>query len=342
MGNDINTDINFNNQENCNQNDHNSSEIYFNAYTPSSADNANSNDGKGKDKINPDKIEQLAAKINSKSNNYIHNFANKWLHKVDLRPVVITNKLYGMNNKQVECQDLIETTNNIIIHHSGIQLTLLNDDNDKESYLIFPNYPTIIADLLMKDDIKNKNHIDIKQSITCHLYESSSGSMDLNNETERYPMYGYDYGYIKKGWTNESDEIQIWLKTDMYQQLLFENEEFKSKSALPMDVLHIICDEYLNDIAHNDVDLYEITPALVTKHYMKEASDNYDGICHKLKNDNSEENIIFNTAINIWGKYFTLETLLNVSCYDIDISAIDYTISCDETSAQDDIIGKIY
>mmetsp|Transcript_1858 Transcript_1858/g.1567 ORF Transcript_1858/g.1567 Transcript_1858/m.1567 type:complete len:343 (-) Transcript_1858:46-1074(-) len=342
MGNEINTDTNCNNQNN-----QISPEVYFNTYIPSSGIKANSN-GKCKDEINSDKIEQIAAKINSKSNNYIHNFANKWLHKVDLRPVVVTNKLYGMNNKQVECQNLIETTNNTIIHHSGIEVILLNDDNVKESYLIFPNYPTIIADLLIRGDInwRSRSHVDIKQSITSHFYQSLLDSNQSIYGLEYMPLYGYDFGYIREGDINPiSKSIQIKLECKgMYQRLLFENEQFKSKSALPMDILHIICDEYLKDMAHNDVGCYEITAvtANIHKQLYKPGKlyGNYDWICHKLNDDNSEENIIFNTAINVLGKYFTLETIVNVSCY--HTNSTEYKIHYNDTGAQDHIIGKIY
>ena len=124
--------------------------------------------------------------------------------------------------------------------------------------------------------------------------------------------------------------------------MLFQNKEFMQKSILPKDVLRIICDEYLGDVPHNKIVSYDIGDPLVhikTRDYM----DNYDWICHKLKDEGTEESIIFNTGINIFGKYFTLETILNVSCYDGDNGdCMEYSIYLNDKSAHDDIIGKIY
>ena len=340
MGNDVDTVMMVNNQKDPII-DYAAPEIYINSYiprAPSTQTEENNNDD-DKDETIEEKQEKVDAKLNSKSNYYVHNFAHKWLHGIDLRRIEVTNKLYGMNNKQ-SCRhrDLIEKAieraNGMKIHHSGIQMTLLNNDN-YEFYLIFPNYASIISDVLINDD--NIHRIKIKQSITSHYHSSRLKSMDT---LECTPIYGYNYGYIKEANVHPVQGIDIKLECHgMYERMLFQNKAFKSKSALPMDILRIICDGYLFDIAHNDVARYEISePSVDNK--SKDSVQNYDWICHKLKNNNSKENIIFNTAINILGKYFTLETILTISCYDI-IPGL-YTACKHEKSASDDVIGKIF
>lgn len=298
---------------------------------------------------------------------HINNFANKWLHKTLLRPIHVTNKLYGMNNTHStdlnimnKIKDTISRINETIIHHSGVQFTLLNDDNTPESYLIFPNYARIVENLLINVEI-DKYDIIIKQTLTGYLQKCMIVNRIIKDKVENQvidngiiPLYGHDYGYISCGqiyqiklmskdsekFNNGINYVGIQLEFQgMWNRMLFQNKKFMSKSILPTDILRIVCDEYLGDVPHNKLVSYDIGDPFI-KIKSRNFTDNFDWICHRLKEDNSKETITFNTAINIFGKYFTLETILNISCY--NNPSTEYSIYSNDKSVHDDIIGKIY
>ena len=269
-----------------------------------------------------------------KSHDHIKNFTNKWLHKVDLRPIVVTNKLYSMNKQH---EDLAATADNMIIQHSGIQITLMNKDKEMESYLLFPHYTHMIADLLLNTEyshLPHKSRMRITQSLTGY-----AKTEDYLDGSPFIPLYKHDHGYIQDAFAILEEGINIVMSCDkIWDKLLFQDNEFMAKSILPQDVLHIICDDYIGDVPHNKLVSYNISQPLLSisgKEYSRDGKieKNYDWICHKLTDDNSEENIVFNTAIKILGKYFTLETILDVSCYDM------YS---NQNRSTHDIYGKFY
>ena len=108
--------------------------------------------------------EEKKSSLWHQSHKNIESFVTKWLSQVTLRPIVVTNKIFSMNksvhesnNKEDTVTEFISKFDNLVIHHSAVQIDLLNASGDIETFVIFPDYSNIIADLCMKGvNVRNK------------------------------------------------------------------------------------------------------------------------------------------------------------------------------------------
>ena len=224
-------------------------------------------------------------------------FAGKFLSQVTLRPVIVTNKLHRMQGKMPiidqKLQKHIAKYDNLIIHHCAIQITLINELNNIENYIIIPEYSDIISDLCERGEniLTKKISFPISCCVASSIWDSYKPNMDefiIQDEkqddqdpfaslpkrvwespeaekqfihsllTENAEVYGRNYGYIdhakKDKYLLDSTYIDIMLTFDkMYEELLFKNEEFMAKCILRKELLRIVIDEYVGLTPHHNI-----------------------------------------------------------------------------------------
>ena len=352
------------------------------------------------------------------SKDYLKQFVNKWLYQVTLRPIVITNTLSAMNkstniNSDDKFKQYISKFDKLAIHHSAIQISLINESNKFEHYIIFPGYNELISDLCEKgEDITKKK---IKFPVCCFIpysvwsqckinankdnnsdgwtcpectyfnnsytancemcsalnpqeVEEQKGNQDADNDdninpskkktteedkkfilslsSENVGVYGKNYGYIKDAIYYQSG-ISLTLSFDgMFRKILFENKEFMEQCILPKELLVIIINEYIGDTTHHNITEFRLfEPFVELERYEKEKIANYDLICYRLKDDEKEDKCEYSTGVNVFGKYFSCQTMVNIGSDYEDGELISYCPYVSKERKQcigDFIVGKVY
>ena len=212
-------------------------------------------------------------------------------------------------------------------------------------------------------DRKDKHHLaeecglSVEQAERCIEYYDEDGDgtlnesefQDLKEQIIRYHSSSRDCTVRDNDKQNMFDtrvyqrDIKIKLGCEgIYDELLFENEEFMAQCILPKELLWIICKEYIGkDIPHHNVMDFRISrPDIKCRDKVKE----YDLVCHKLRDDGRKtERIVFNTGINVFGKYFNSKTIIDIdSDGDGDLRARNPYISKDQYYVMDDIVAGMY
>merc|ERR1719242_1805351 len=223
-----------------------------------------------------------------RSNQNVCSFGKQWLCNITFRPLTVHNTFHTMGCHGA-IKKYLSKCKDLEIHYSAIQITLENEENEKEQYLIFPDFP---------------------QWIKCNFFNQRFAYHSSDFVTDIFCPEP-ECGIVEAVKITDQNDIEIEIgNKGFWAKWIFSDETFMEQSILPLEILQLVCCGFSG--------IEEDTGNIAITHPTDPSGSggHYKWICHKLDGDKEEcKKFEYVFGDKVCGKYVNTTTLIKVGWY---------------------------